>query len=222
MKIAPAILILALLAALTPVGASSQDRTRRLFPPEELGALEGPDRDAWQKPDQVMDALRIGEGSVVADVGAGGGWFTVRLARRVGPNGIVYAQDVQPEMLDSIRRRVDREGFQNVQYVRGEPTDPKLRANALDAVVIVDAYHEFSNPVPVLRRLGASLKPTGRIGIVDFKMDGGGPGPPFSERVRDELVIDQAAQAGLRLIGRETLLEFQYFLIFGRAVTPES
>ncbi|HEY8535567.1 MAG TPA: methyltransferase domain-containing protein, partial [Vicinamibacterales bacterium] len=120
-------MLVALLAFTT--GASGQqgadDRPRRLFPPEELGVLEGPDRDAWQKPDQVMDALRIGEGSVVADLGAGGGWFTVRLARRVGPNGLVFAQDVQPEMLESIRRRIEREGLRNVRYVRGEPTDPK-------------------------------------------------------------------------------------------------
>jgi ubiquinone/menaquinone biosynthesis C-methylase UbiE len=193
------------------------DRTRRLFPPEELGTLEGPDRDSWQKPDQVMDALRIGEGSVVTDLGAGGGWFTVRLARRVGPNGIVFAQDVQPQMLDSIRRRVDREGFRNVRYVRGEPTDPKLRADTpLDAVLIVDAYHEFSDPISLLRGLRAAIKPSGRIGIVNFTMDGGGPGPPASERVPAERVIEQAAAAGLTLVTRETFLEFQYFLIFGK------
>jgi SAM-dependent methyltransferase len=122
--------------------AAQQDRGRRLFKPEELGELEGPDRDAWQKPDLIMDALRIGESSVVADVGAGGGWFTVRLARRVGPNGKVYAEDIQPEMLAAIRRRVLREGFNNVLYVQGktaDPSDPGLPASALDAVLIVDA-----------------------------------------------------------------------------------
>lgn len=207
---------LALASFLLPLtGSAQQERPRRLFPPEELGELEGPDRDAWQKPDLVMDVLRIGEGSVVADVGAGGGWFTVRLARRVGPNGLVYAQDVQARMLEAIRRRVDREGVRNVRYVRGETTDPNLPERALDAVVIVDTYHEFANPVPLLRGLRASLKPTGRLGIVDFTMNGGGPGPPLTERVRDELVIDQAQRAGLRLLGRETFLEFQYLLIFG-------
>jgi ubiquinone/menaquinone biosynthesis C-methylase UbiE len=197
------------------VAAAQQERPRGLFRPEELGVLEGPDRDAWQKPDLVMDALRIGEGSVVADVGAGGGWFTVRLARRVGPNGIVYAQDVQKQMLEAIRGRVDREGLRNVRYVHGETTDPKLPAGALDAVVIVDTYHEFANPVPLLRGLRASLKPSGRVGIVNFSMDGGGPGPPLTERVRDERVINEAKQAGMRMLGRETFLEFQYFLIFG-------
>jgi ubiquinone/menaquinone biosynthesis C-methylase UbiE len=212
---ATAIVLAALLSAATLPGAA-QERPRRLFPPEELGVLEGPDRDAWQKPDLVMDALGIGERSVVADVGAGGGWFTVRLARRVGPNGVVYAQDVQQQMLDSISRRVVREGFSNVHYVRGERSDPKLRPATLDAVLMVDTYHEFENPVALLRGARQALKQAGRVGIINFRSDGGGPGPPFAERVAEERVVEQAAQAGLRLLGRETFLEFQYFLIFGR------
>ncbi len=124
-----------------------------------------------------MDTLGIGERSAVADVGAGGGWFTVRLARRVGPNGKVYAQDVQQQMLDSISRRVDREGFENVLYIRGERLDPKLPKAALDAVLMVDTYHEFENPVALLRGVGVALKPGGRVGIVNFRSDGGGPGP---------------------------------------------
>jgi ubiquinone/menaquinone biosynthesis C-methylase UbiE len=195
---------------------AQQDRGRRLFRPEELGVLEGPDRDAWQKPDLIMDALRVGEGSNVADVGAGGGWFTVRLARRVGPNGTVYAQDVQAEMLEAIARRVAREGFRNVKPVRGEPDDPKLPAGTLDAALIVDSYHEFPNPVALLTRLGDSLRPGGRIGIVNFTKDGGGPGPPMADRVDPQKVIDEAGQAGLRLVSRESFLDFQYMLIFGR------
>jgi ubiquinone/menaquinone biosynthesis C-methylase UbiE len=213
---AAGIVTTALLLLMLVGTAQERERSRRLFPPEELGVLEGPDRDAWQKPEQVMDTLAIGEGSVVADVGAGGGWFTVRLARRVGPNGVVYAQDVQPQMLDSISRRIVREGLANVRYIRGERRDPKLPAGTLDAVLMVDTYHEFENPVSLLRGVRAALKPGGRVGIVDFKSDGGGPGPPFSERVREERVVEEAAQAQLRLLGRETFLEFQYFLIFGQ------
>ncbi len=208
--------LVALAVAAAVAHGAAQERPRRLFPPEELGVLEGPDRDAWQKPVLVMDALGIGERSVVADVGAGGGWFTVRLARRVGPNGVVYAQDVQQQMLDSISRRMVREGFSNVVYIRGERLDPRLPATKLDAVLMVDTYHEFENPVALLRGALASLKPTGRVGIINFSSEGGGPGPPFAERVKEERVVDQAAQAGLRLVGRESFLEFQYFLIFGR------
>ena len=211
-----ALLAAAALAAVASLPLDAQDRPRRLFPPEELGVLEGPDRDAWQKPELVMDALGIGERSAVADVGAGGGWFTVRLARRVGPNGVVYAQDAQQLMLDSISRRVVREGLANVRYIHGDRLDPKLPREALDAVLMVDTYHEFENPVALLRGVGVALKPAGRVGIVNFRSDGGGPGPDFSERVKEERVVQQAAEAGLRLLGRETFLEFQYFLIFGR------
>lgn len=215
MKRLGALAVMLAMAAVVALDAT-QERARRLFSPEELGVLEGPDRDAWQKPDRVMDALGIGERSVVADVGAGGGWFTVRLARRVGPNGIVYAQDVQQQMLDSMSRRMVREGFSNVVYIRGERLDPRLPAGKLDAVLMVDTYHEFENPVALLRGALASLKPTGRVGIINFSSEGGGPGPPVAERVKEERVVEEAAKAGLRLVGRETFLEFQYFLIFGR------
>src|SRR6187455_2296318 len=86
----------------------------RLFPPEDLGILESPDRDDWQQPDRIMDALLIADGSTVADIGAGGGWFTIRLARRVGPNGRVYAEDVQTEMIQAIERRMAREGLEKI------------------------------------------------------------------------------------------------------------
>ena len=203
-----------------PLVAAQQDRGRRLFSPEELGVLEGPDRDAWQKPDLIMDALGIGEGSVVADVGAGGGWFTVRLARRVGPNGTVFAQDVQSQMLEAIKRRVGREGLRNVDYVQGSLDDPRLPPGRLDAVLIVDAYHELANPIELLRNVSASLKTTGRIGIVDYTLEGGGPGPPLNQRKSEKSVIKEARQAGLRVVNRvnpESFFEFQYMLIFARS-----
>jgi ubiquinone/menaquinone biosynthesis C-methylase UbiE len=202
-----------------PIVSASQERGRRLFPPEDLGMLEGPDRDAWQKPDLIMDALGIGEGSVVADLGAGGGWFTVRLARRVGPNGTVFAQDVQPQMLEAIKRRVGREGLRNVEYVHGSLVDPRLPRGRFDAVLIVDAYHELANPIALLRNVSVSLKSTGRIGIVNFTLEGGGPGPPLNQRQSEERVIEKAQQAGLRLVNRvnrESFYEFQYMLIFGK------
>ena len=116
--------------------------------------------------------------SVVADVGAGSGWFTIRLARRVGPQGIVYAEDVQQEMLSAISRRVQREGLGNVRTVMGRDTDPRLPSNTLDAVLLVDAYHEIEDRVTFLSNIAQSLKPQGRIGVIDFKLNGGGgPGP---------------------------------------------
>ena len=189
----------------------------RLFPPQDLGLLEGPDRDAWQRPDQIMDALQLGENSVVADLGAGGGWFTVRLARHVGPNGHVYAEDIQPQMIEAIKRRIKREGLNNVTTQLGTADNPKLPPNALDAVLIVDAYHEIERPVALLRNVAASLKPTGVVGIVNSKKDGGGPGPSMEERVDPEQVIADARAAGLELRKRENFLRYQYMLTFGRA-----
>jgi ubiquinone/menaquinone biosynthesis C-methylase UbiE len=204
--------VLAGVALLAPPLAAQQHA--RLFPPESLGLLEGPDRDAYQRPDQIMDALQIGENSVVADLGAGGGWFTVRLARRV-QNGRVYAEDVQPPMIQAIERRVQREGLDKiVTMLLGTQTDAKI-PEPLDAVLIVDTYHEMEQPVTLLRNVAKSLKPTGRIGIVNYKKDGGGPGPPMEERVDPERVIRDARAAGLELLKRENFLRYQYLLIFG-------
>lgn len=185
----------------------------RLFRPEDLSELEGPDRDEWQRHDKIMDVLGIGEASVVADLGAGSGWFTIKLAGRVGPNGMVYAEDVQRQMIQAIKIRVDRLGLKNVTTVLGTSTDPRLPV-PIDAVLIVDAYHEMEQPVVLLRNLAPSLKPQGRIGIVDFTKDGGGPGPAMEERVDPEAVIRDAQQAGLVLRSRETFLKYQYMLVF--------
>ena len=106
-----AIFSLSVLSALSAQTKSKPAPKPKLFAPQDLGLLEGPDREEWQKPDLIMDALRIAEGSVVADLGAGGGWFSVRLARRVGPLGRVYAEDIQPQMLDAVKGRVARENL---------------------------------------------------------------------------------------------------------------
>jgi predicted methyltransferase len=188
----------------------------RLFPPSDLGLLEAPDRDLWQRPDQIMDALAIADGSVVADIGAGSGWFTIRLARRVGPQGLVYAEDVQKEMINAISRRVSREGLNNVRPVLGLKNDPRLPPQSLDAALMVDAYHEIENRVAVLSSLARALKPQGRIGVVDFRLDGTGPGPSPEERVSPDVVVKDAKEAGLRLIRQEPFLPYQYFLIFGK------
>lgn len=209
----------AIAAGLGPIGfdvAAAQDRRHaRLFKPQELGVLEGPDREAWQKPDDIMDALGISDGSIVADLGAGGGWFTVRIARRVGPRGRVYAEDVQKEMIEATSRRVQREGLRNVQLVLGTADDTGLDPRSLDAALVVGVYGEVERPVEWLKNVRAALKPTGRLGVVDFRRDGLGPGPPMEERVDPEVVIKDAQEAGLRLISKDMALPFQYLLVFG-------
>jgi ubiquinone/menaquinone biosynthesis C-methylase UbiE len=167
-----------------------------------------------------MDALGIGDGNVVADLGAGSGWFTIRLASRVGPNGLVFAEDIQRPMIQAINVRVESLGIKNVRTVLGTASDPRLPA-PVDAVLIVDAYHEMEQPVTLLRNVVAkSLKPSGRIGIVNFTKEGGGPGPAMEERVDPERVINDAQAAGLTLRSRETFLKYQYLLIFQKSQPP--
>ena len=202
------------MALLSPPAAGARQHGR-LFPPEHLGILEGPDRDAWQRPERIMDELRIGEDSIVADLGAGGGWFTIRLAHRV-KNGRVYAEDVQHQMIEAIKRRVAREQRTNVETILGTQLNPRLPV-PVDAVLIVDAYNEMEQPVVLLRNVAASLKPNGLVGIVDYKKDGYGPGPALEERVDPERVITDAAAAGLHLVSRPTFLRYQYMLVFGKS-----
>jgi len=188
------------------------------FPPTDLGLLESPDRAAWQKPDLIMDALRIAEKATVADIGAGAGFFTVRLARRVGPNGIVYAEDIQKPMLESIKRRVSREGLNNVITRLGTDTDAKLPKGALDAVLVVDVYQEVeeeASRIGLLRHLADTLKPNGRIGIVNYKPGAGGPGPEPQKRLERTVVEAEVRAAGLRVLDDATL-PFQYLLVVGR------
>ena len=187
-----------------------------------MGLLEAPDRDQWQKPDQIMDALGIADGSVVADLGAAGGWFTLRLARRVGPNGRVYAEDIQPLMLEAIAQRMQNENLSNVTPILGTASDPRL-PSGLDAAIISDAYHEMDDPadptlvVTLLKNVARSLKPQGRLGIVDWTPGNGGPGPAADQRVNPNTIIQAARAAGLQLISRDDIPPFVFLLVFGRA-----
>lgn len=209
------------LSAASAQSAQPTQKRPRLFPPEDLGLLEAPDREDWNKPDLIMDALGIADGAAVADLGAGGGWFTIRLARRVGPHGVVYAEDIQPQMIEAINRRMQHEGVANVRTVMGTSTDPRL-PGGLDAVLIVDAYREMDEPSrpevirTLLKNVAAALKPQGRVGVVDFLPGGGGPGPAAEDRVDPDAVIRAAEGAGLTLRSRVPVPPFQYLLVFGR------
>jgi predicted methyltransferase len=222
--VTPIVFLLSLPALPAHPAPPAQQQPPQLFAPVDLVLLEAPDREQWTKPDQIMDALRIADGSYVADLGAGGGWFTIRLARRVGPAGRVFAEDIQAPMIDAIKRRMQHENLANVVPVLGVADDPRLPA-MVDAALIVGSYHEMEldesgkprDPVTLLTNIAKSLQPQGRLGVVDFTPGGGGPGPPADQRIDPNSVIRACAAAGLEFIRREEVPPFQFLLVFGRA-----
>jgi len=172
----PLLLLIGLLCAF-PLFSQSQQHplTGRQIAPV-MGAdgaawLERPEREAEEAPEKALDALAPWTGKVVADVGAGTGYFSLRMARRVGATGKVYANDLQPEMLDMLRTKAAKAGISNVEPVLGSEADPKLPVNALDLVLLVDVYHEFSRPQQMLQHIRASLKPDGRLVLLEYRKE---------------------------------------------------
>ena len=129
--------------------------------------FEYPNRDKTLRIQSVMDLLRVKPGSRVADIGAGGGWLTIRAARRVGPKGVVYAEEILPKYTDFIAARAKREGLHNVRTILGTTDDPKLPANTMDCVLILNAYHEFDKPLAMLRLIRTSMKPGARLAFIE-------------------------------------------------------
>jgi SAM-dependent methyltransferase len=133
--------------------------------------LDRPEREAEERPDQAIEALRLRPGAVVADLGAGSGYFTVRLARRVGPAGRVFAADIQPEMLSRLRTRLQREALTNVELVQSAENDPRLPARTFDLILMVDVYHELAHPQVILSKLLTSLNPAGRLVLLEYRKE---------------------------------------------------
>ena len=133
--------------------------------------LVRPEREAEEHPDQALDALKIPAGATVADIGTGVGYFAWRLAGRVGPGGVVYGEDIQQEMLDQLDQNMRARHIANVRPVLGTIEDPKLPKNAVDLVLLVDVYHEFSEPEKMLDRIRESLKPGGRLVLLEYRAE---------------------------------------------------
>jgi len=133
--------------------------------------LVRPERAEEEQPDKAIALLGIARGATVADIGAGNGYMTWRLAERVGPTGKVFANDIQPEMLEMLRRNMQQRKLRNVEAVLGTYDDPRLPANSLDLVILVDVYHEFSEPQKMLRRIRESLKPDGRLVLLEYRAE---------------------------------------------------
>ncbi len=178
-----------------------------------IARLADPARDAWQKPDEVVWALGLRPGQVACDVGAGPGYFTLRLARAVGPSGRVYAVDVEPKILDALRERLAASGLRNVTPVLALADDPLLAPRSCDLVLVVDAYHHFPDRPNYLNRLTALLRPGGRLANVDWHKRQTAIGPEQGHRIGREEFLGDAEKAGLRLAAEPKFLPHQYFLI---------
>ena len=172
-----------------------------------------PGRDRWQRPARVLRALRVRPNAVVADIGAGPGYFTLRLARAVGPRGHVYAVDPEPRSLERLRRRLERLGVRNVTPVLSRGDDPHLPAGACDLVLIIDTYHHFPDGAAFLRRAAGALKPGGRLVGIDFQKRETPVGPPVEHRVAREEFLRDAGRAGLALVAEHPFLPYQYFVV---------
>jgi len=173
--------------------------------------FDDPKRDSWQKPHEVIQALALKPDAVVADIGAGTGYFSVRFARML-PKGKVYAVDVEPDMVRHLAARAKREQLANVVAVQAAPDDPKL-PEKVDLAVFVDTYHHVGERVGYFSRLKQSLAPQGRVAIVDFTLDSE-IGPPPRARIEPEQVKKEFARAGYKLADEHLFLPNQYFLVF--------
>ena len=137
--------------------------------PDAAEWLERSSREEEEKPEIVIATMQLREGDVVADVGAGSGFYTRRLARAVGPKGVVYANDIQPEMIEVLRENAEREKIKNIVPILGTETDPRLPEGKFDWVLLVDVYHEFQQPKPMLEGIRKALKPSGRVALVEYR-----------------------------------------------------
>ena len=189
-----ALLTVLVLAALLPAVSS-----------RALGQDDDARRDAWQQPDRVMDALGIGAGSRVADVGCGDGYFVLRLARRVGGEGRVYGVDIDDDALRKLRRRVREEGFANVEITEGRDDDTSLPPASVDVVLIVNAYHEMRKFDAILGSIHLALKPGGLLAVIDSSgsSERDRKAHQSAHTIAESMVQEDAARKGFRFLRRE-------------------
>jgi len=196
-----------------PLPAQTPDTHRHSFGDADKWAkvFDDPARDAWQKPHEVIMALKLAPDAAVADVGSGTGYFAARLAHFV-PKGRVYAVDTEPGMVKYLAERAKREGLANLVSLAGAPDDPRL-PERVDLILLVNVYHHIGAREEYFRKLQTSLKPGGRIAIVDFRVESP-MGPPKRERISGERVRAELGRAGYELAEEHDFLPNQHFLVF--------
>jgi len=176
--------------------------------------FDDPERDAWQKPHAVIQALALQPDARVADLGAGTGYFAARLANML-PKGRVYAVDIEPDMVRYLQARTMREGLRNVTALKGAPDDPRL-PEKVDLILLVDVYHHIDDRTSYFRRLREALRSGGRVAIVDFRLDSP-EGPPRAARIAPHAVKAEMKAAGYVVAAEHDFLPYQYFLVFAPA-----
>ena len=213
------LLLLGLAGALVTQAASAPAPAPARKPANVITAggaswLEREGREEEQRPAEIFRAMGLKDGDVVADVGCGTGWFARRMARVVAPRGTVYAEDIQPEMLELLEQHVAAEGVKGVVAVLGTETDPKLPAAGLDWILMVDVYHEFQKPGPMLEAIRRSLKPTGKVALIEYRLEGATASHIRTEhRMSVEQVLAEWQPAGFRLVKQYDFLPVQHFFV---------
>ncbi|MDG2304893.1 MAG: methyltransferase domain-containing protein [Candidatus Binatia bacterium] len=183
-------------------------------------AYEGMDRDGWQHPERVMEVLEIQPGDQVADLGAGSGYFTFDLAKAAGPDGVVYAVDIDPEMIALIDELATEKSVSNVKTILAKPDDPGLPDGAIDLVFTSNTYHHIADPTAYFAKLKTDLAPNGRVAILDLRPDSGWFQRWFGHASEAQKIRDEMKAAGYQLQGEQDFVEKQSFLVF--APTPTS
>jgi SAM-dependent methyltransferase len=173
--------------------------------------FDDPERDAWQKPHEVIRSLALPPDAIVADIGSGTGYFTVRFAHML-PAGRVYGVDIEPDMVRYLAQRAQKDGLANIVSIAGAPDDPRL-PEKVDLIILVDTYHHIDERGRYLERLREDLKPGGRIALIDFTLESP-EGPPKDARIAPSQAKAEFAEAGYELAAENTFLPKQYFLVF--------
>jgi ubiquinone/menaquinone biosynthesis C-methylase UbiE len=220
-KLALPIIAAALAAGLAAQPPDTHPISGRRFAPvmgyQGADWLERAERIEEEEPEVALDVIKIAKGASVADIGAGSGYMTVRLARRVGPEGQVYANDLQPQMLALLQRRLTRERIANVTVVQGAVDDPRLPPASVDLELMVDVYHELSQPQAMLRRLREALKPGGRLVLLEYRKED----PSIPIRLEHKMTVAEARMEveaeGFTLSKVDESLPRQHILMFSVA-----
>ena len=206
-----------------PLTVTAQDAVKRddhqmhqlhRDPKAYIGTLEDPKRDAYQKPHEVVHALNLKSGEVIADIGAGSGYFTFHLARHVGDKGKVYAVDVSPDMILHINRRIRELKANNIVTLLADPDDPLLPDRSVNRFFFSDSWHHIENQSKYLSLMKRMLKPGGEVVIIDFHKKELPVGPPLQMKIAREDLIKQLDNNGYRLTKEHSFLPYQYFLVF--------